>query len=183
MWQKIYRLITAPEKTWQEIKLEQATVPQLVREYALPLLLLPVLTSFLRSLIARSAYLTVNFVFDLLVGSLVNYIMLIAALLFAGWIVSLLARYFEANGDLTLGVKVVVYSMTPVWLVSICQLLPHTRILALLGLYSAYLLFAALPIVLETKPEKQLGLGASIIGFGLALMMYLSIVIGGVFYY
>jgi hypothetical protein len=183
MWQNIYRLLTAPEKTWQEIKLEPVTVFQLLMGYALPLLLLPILTSFLRSLMARFSYLTIKLLFDLLVGSVVNYIMLVAALLFAGWIVSLLARYFEANSDLTLAVKVVVYSMTPVWLVSVCQMFPQTRILALLGLYSAYLLFAALPIVLEAKPEKQLGLGASIVGFGLALMMYLSIVIGGVFYY
>lgn len=183
MKDKIYRLLTAPEKSWQEIKAEPVEIAGLLKTAALPLLLLPILTSFIRSLQARFAYLTINFLFDLLITSVVNYIMLAAALLFAVWIISLLAGYFGAKSDLNSAGKVVVYSMVPVWLVSIFQLFPQTRILSLLGLYSAYLLHVSLPIVLETPPEKRLGLGTAIICFGLALMMYLSIVIGGVFYY
>jgi|GEM_PF-6385713 hypothetical protein len=180
---KIYCLLTSPEKSWQEIKAEEREIFELLKSAAIPFVILPVLVSFIRSVQSRFYYLSLKYIFDLFLSCLTNYIILLAALLFAAWIVSLLANYFGAKGDLKAACKVVIYSMIPVWLVSVFQLFPQTRILSLLGLYSTYLLFSSLPIVLETPPDKQLGLGASIIGFGLALMMYLSIVIGGVFYY
>lgn len=178
MLQRIYQLLAAPEKTWLLIKQEPADIPHLFKSYALPLLLLPVFSSLVRLIMMRGA-----FKLEMLVSGLVNYILLAAALLFAGWVISLIARYFASRSDLPAALKLVVYSMTPVWLCSLFQIVPRLRVLSLLGLYSAYLLFTALPIVLETPPEKQVGLAAAIIAFGLVVMMYLSVITGGVFYF
>ncbi len=183
MLDKIYRLITRPEQTWWSIKQEPADLTKLFKNYALPLLLLPVLSAVVRSLSGHYRYLTWNYLFDLVLTSVVNYIMLAAVVLFAGWVVSLLARYFEVKDDLLSAMKVVVYSMTPIWLASVCRIFPRLSVLSLLGVYSAYLLFTALPIVLEAPPEKQFGLALTTIGFGVGLMMYLQVVIGGAFYY
>ncbi len=183
MWDRIVRLITKPEQTWWGIKQEPTDLGKLFKSYALPLLLLPVLSAAFRSLSGHYRFLTSSYLFDLLLTSVVNYVMLAAVVLFAGWVVSLLARYFEVKDDLLSSMKIVIYSMTPIWLASVCRIFPRLSVLSLLGVYSAYLLFTSLPIVLETPPEKQFGLALTIIGFGVALMMYLQVVIGGSFYY
>jgi len=181
-WRRAVNIIVAPEKTWQEIKTEQVELKDLIRGYAAPLALVPVVSSFIRLLLMRVSYLTFGFVVDLLISSLVNYILFLAALLLAGWVTSILARFFASKSDLLSGLKVITYSLTPIWLSSVFQFIPRLSVLGILSFYGAYLVFTALPVVLETPSDKQVGLAASVCGFGFILLMYLSIITGGVIY-
>jgi hypothetical protein len=182
MWQRVYQLITEPDKTWQTIKQEPVTLVQLIRGYAAPLALVPTLSLLGRLLLTRGRSFTWQFFFDLLASGLVNYVLLLAAVLFSGWVISLMAPYFSSKADLTTAHKTVIYSLTPVWLASVCQLVPRLGALSLLGFYGAFLLYTSLPVLLETPPEKQTGFAATIIVFGLAVMMFLSIGGAGALY-
>jgi hypothetical protein len=170
-----------PERTWREIKQEQQTTAALFRGYAGPLALLPVL-SMLGRLLLRGQHLTWPSLFDLLTIGLVNYLLLLGAVLFSGWIVSLMAPYFYSKADLPAAIKVVIYSMTPVWLAGVFQLVPRLGALALLGFYGAFLLYISLPVLLDTPPDKQTGFAATIIVFGLVVLMFLSVGGAGALY-
>ncbi|MCU0641886.1 MAG: YIP1 family protein [Candidatus Margulisbacteria bacterium] len=182
MKQRIYQLLTEPEKSWRLIKSESTTPIQLLKGYAAPLALVPIISSAIKLLLVRGHSFNWSFLFDLAMTGLANYVLLLAALLFSGWIVSLLAPYFGSKGDLLAAHKTVVYSVTPVWLASIFQLVPRLSGLSLLGFYGAFLLYTALPVMLETPADRQTGFAAAIIMFALGVMMFLSIGGAGALY-
>lgn len=182
MFKRAYSLIIDPTKTWQIIAQEQVDIRRLIQSYALPMTLIPVASTIIRVLFARGPFITLYFIFNLLIGGVVNYILLIAALLFAGWLVSIFAQYFASKTELIAAMKLVVYSTTPVWLCSIFKIFPALSVLALLGFYSIYLVFAGLPIILQTPPDKNVAFASSIVAIGVIILTYLSIIAGGLFY-
>jgi hypothetical protein len=182
MWQRAYQLITQPEKTWREIKGEHLEIRRLFVGYALPLMLLPLFTSIVRIVMARGPFITFSFVASLLLGAIANYVLSAAALLLAGWLVSVLAQYFSSRNDLALTMGLVIYSMTPVWLAGLFNLSPRLAVLSSLGLYSTFLIYVGLPVMLETPPEKHTAFAAAVIALGVFILMYLSITAGGLFY-
>ena len=182
MWQRAYQLITQPDKTWREIKGESPGIRRLLTGYALPLMLLPLFCSIVRIIMARGAFITFSFIANLLLGALANYVLSAAALLLVGWLVSVLAQYFSSKTDLALTMKLVIYSMTPVWLAGLFNLVPRLAVLSILGLYATFLIYVGLPLVLETPPEKHTAFAAAVIALGVFILMYLSITAGGLFY-
>ncbi len=182
MWQKAYRLIVQPEPSWRAIKEESSGIKALFTGYALPLMLIPLVSALVKVLLARGPFITVSFVWGIVVGSLVNYVLAAAALLLAGWLVSVIAQYFASRTDLGSAMKLVVYSMTPVWLTSIFSIVPKLAGLSILGLYAAFLVYVGTPVILETPPEKRTALAAAVIALGVFILMYLSITAGGLFY-
>ncbi|MGD0232447.1 MAG: YIP1 family protein [Syntrophorhabdales bacterium] len=53
--------------------------------------------------------------------------------------------------------KVVVFSYTPVWIASILLIAPSLGLLVtLMSLYSLYLFYLGLPVLMETPAEKRL---------------------------
>lgn len=182
MLKRAYQLIIDPAAAWRAVKAEPADIRRLFRGYALPFMLLPVAAAVIRALLARGPYLTFSFGFNLLIGSVVNYILFAAALLFVGWLISVLAQYFSSRSDISSALKLVVYSMTPVWLSSLFSVFPRLSVLSILGFYGAYLVFTGLPELLETPRDKLVAFASSVIVLGIVVMMYLSIVAGGLFY-
>lgn len=182
MWQKVYRLIVQPEKSWRAIKEESTEIKPLFTRYALPLMLLPLASALIKVLLGRGPFITPSFVWGILVSSLVNYILAAAALLLAGWLVSVIAQYFSSRAELAPALKLVVYSMTPIWLTSLFTVIPKMAGLSILGLYSAYLVYAGIPVIMETPPEKHAAFAAAVIALGIFILMYLSITAGGLFY-
>jgi hypothetical protein len=182
MWRRAYQIIVQPEKSWREIKDENPEIKRLFINYALPLMLLSLFSAIIKVLFARGPFITWSFVASLLVSATVNYILSAAALLLAGWLVSVLAQYFASRTDLPSALKLIVYSLTPVWLTSLFNIVPKLAVLSSLGLYAAFLVYVGLPIVMETPPEKHTAFAASIIALGVFILMYLSITAGGLFY-
>ncbi len=182
MWQKVYRLIVEPEKSWRAIKAESPEIRTLFTRYALPLMLIPLISAIIKVLVGRGPFITVSFVWGILVGSFVNYVLAAAALLLAGWLVSVIAQYFSSRTDLGSAMKLIVYSMTPVWLTSVFSIVPKLAGLSILGLYSAFLVYVGTPVIMETPPEKHTAFAAAVIALGVFILMYLSITAGGLFY-
>ncbi len=182
MWQKVYKLIVEPEKSWRGIKEENAEIKALFTGYALPLMLIPLASAIVKVVLGRGPFITWSFIWGILASSLVNYVLAAAALLLAGWLVSVIAQYFSSRTDLASAMKLVVYSMTPVWLTSIFSLIPKMAGLSILGLYSVFLVYVGVPVVLETPPEKHTAFAAAIVALGVFILMYLSITAGGLFY-
>ncbi|OGB89414.1 hypothetical protein A2625_08005 [candidate division WOR-1 bacterium RIFCSPHIGHO2_01_FULL_53_15] len=182
MFKRAYRLIIEPEKVWREIAGEAAEPRQIFMRYALPMMLIPAAAMVAKILLSRGQYITFSFVLNLLIGGIVNYILSAAALLFAAWLISLMAPYFGSKSEASSAVKIVAYSMTPVWLCSVFKVFPPLAVLSILGLYAAYLVYTGLPIVLNTPPEKNLPFAFSVFGLGAIILPYLSIIAGGLFY-
>ena len=117
-----------------------------------------------------------------LVGGIVGYILNLLGVLVGGWVVFKLAPLFESKTDFTTAVKLVLYSVTPIWLVGIFSVMPGLSVLAILGLYAIYLLAVGMPIVLLTPGNKVFLFLLSTIVIGLLINIVLTMVIVGSIY-
>ena len=75
--------------------------------------------------------------------------------------------------------KAVVFSYTPVWIVSILCIIPSLSVLVIVGgLYSLYLLYLGLPAMMDTPPEKRIGYVAAVIIASIVVMFIVSWIAG-----
>jgi hypothetical protein len=179
-------IILNPRVTWQAVKEETVELKQLFVNYAAPLALIPVVSSLIGMTIIgirmpAGSVIRAPFI-GALFGGLVGYILHLAGLLVGGWLVKTLAPFFSSKPDFNSAMKVVVYSMTPVWLAGVFSLIPGLGILSLLGLYGIYLLVLGLPVVMETPSEKVALYTISILAVGLVISLVLSGIIVGTIY-
>lgn len=71
-------------------------------------------------------------------------------------IIDALAPTFLGTKNNFQALKVAAYSSTAAWLVGIFNLLPSLALLNILGIYSLYLLYLGLPILMKAPQEKAL---------------------------
>ncbi|HVO87355.1 MAG TPA: Yip1 family protein, partial [Casimicrobiaceae bacterium] len=74
------------------------------------------------------------------------------------WLVNALAPTFGGQQDPLRALKVTAYSFTPAWLGAVFGIIPMLGIVgALIGLYSLYLLYLGLPVLMRSPADKSLG--------------------------
>jgi hypothetical protein len=179
-------IIMNPKVTWQVVKDETVDIKHLIVNYAAPLALIPTVCSLIgMTLIGMrmpdGTMLRAPFLQSFL-GGIVGYALHLGGLLVAAWFIKLLAPFFKARADLTAAMKVVVFSMSPVWLVGVFSLIPGMGIIGILGLYSIYLLALGLGTVLDTPSNKVILYMLSILAVSFVISMVLSMVVVGLFY-
>lgn len=186
IFQRARDMILNPRVTWQAAKGESVGIKSLLINYAAPLALIPAVSSLIGMTIIGIRLPDGNLVRcplgQCLIGAIVGYFLHLGGLLVGAWIIKLLAPLFKARSDMTLAAKVVIYSMTPVWLSGIFSLVPGLGILSLLGLYGIYLLVLGLGEVLETPRARVPLYTLAILVAGMVISMVLSIVVVGLFY-
>lgn len=156
---RVIAILTKPADEWRTIAAEPATVEGLIRNYAAPLAAISAVAQFIGfSLIGVS----VPFAGTIRVGlvrSLGNAVVSWAFALLAAWIaafvVEKLAPTFQSKGDTTQALKLVVYSMTPVWVAGVLNLVPVLAVLTIFAaLYAVYLFYLGLPPLMNTPSDK-----------------------------
>lgn len=178
IFERVRSVIQNPKAAWQVIKDEAIDVKQLFVNYVAPLALIPAVSSLIGMTLIGirmpgGNVIRAPFVAALL-GGVVGYVLNLAGVFLGAWIVKLLAPAFNSRADLNSAIKVVAYSLTPVWLVGIFSLVPGLGILSILGLYGIYLLALGLPVVLETPSDKVVLYTISIVVVGLVVGFVLS---------
>ncbi len=74
--------------------------------------------------------------------------------------------------------KVATYSYTAAWVCGIFALIPGLRFLTILGLYSLYLLYLGLPVLMKSPKEKALAYTAVVIIVGIIISVVIGVVAG-----
>lgn len=183
---RVREVIINPQETWHTIKQEPVNIKQLFINYAAPLALIPAVCNLVgftllgirtpANEIMRAPF------FEALLGGLLGYFFHLAGVLVSIWFVNLLAPVFSSKSDMNTSAKVVIYAMTPTWLVGVFSILPGLGILSILGLYGVYLLVLAFPILLETPPKKVVWYTLSVLAVGFIVSFILSMVVIAAFY-
>ena len=94
---------------------------------------------------------------SLLVGLIVSYILALVMVGVLGFIFAKLAPSFGGQDDVNQGLKLAAYSMTASWIAGIFAIIPFLGLLALIGgLYSLYLLYLGVPVLMKNPQEKTL---------------------------
>jgi hypothetical protein len=179
-------VIMNPKGTWLAIKSENIEIKELFINYAGPLALIPAIAGFIGMTligmrIPSGEVLRAPFI-ESLAGGVIGYVLQLAGVLAGAWVVKYLAPSFNSKADLTLAAKLVVYSMTPVWLLGILQIIPGLGILSILGLYAIYLLAVGLPALIDTPQDKVVWFTTAIIIASIVISFILSIIVVGAIY-
>ena len=142
-------ILTKPADEWRTIAAEPATVEGLMRDYAAPLAAVPAIAQFIGfirfSIVTGFVYAVVSWVFAL------------AGAWIAAVVIEKLAPTFQSKGNTAQALKLVVYSMTPVWIAGVLNLVPALVVLIIIAaLYAVYLFYLGLPPVMSTPPDKTI---------------------------
>jgi hypothetical protein len=168
-------ILLSPKTEWGVIDAEQATVGSLYTGYVMPLAAIPAVAGFIGwGFIGISGYRWgMGFAITM---SVVQYAVALVCTFILALIIDALAPTFGGQKSQIQALKVAAYSSTASWVVGIFMILPALGWLAILGLYSLYLLFLGLPKLMKAPPEKAVGY--TVVVIVCAIVIYA--VVGGI---
>lgn len=157
--ERVQRILLQPKDAWRDIEAEPTDTRTLFTRYAMVLAAIPAVCGFIgMSLIGLGGFgITVRVPFVAgLVNMVVSYVMSLAGLFVLGLIIDALAPTFGGQKNPQQAMKVAVYASTAALLGGVFSLLPALAMLGLLAaLYSIYLLYTGLPVLMKSAPAKS----------------------------
>lgn len=180
--ERVKRILLSPKTEWEVIDAEITTPTELYTRYIAPLAAIGPLAQ----LIGYSAFgISVPFIgtYRVPIGSgitqaLVMYVLTLAGTYVLALIIDALAPTFNGQRSQIQALKLAAYSLTASWVAGIFALIPGLRILTLLGLYSLYLLYLGLPVLMKTPRDKAVGYIVVVIVAAFILSLITSAIAG-----
>jgi hypothetical protein len=177
-------ILINPKNEWAVIDTEPATVGSLYSGYVIPLAAIPPVASFIGWSVLGISILGFRYRIatgTALTGAALQYVLGLAGVFVLALIIDALAPQFGGQKNQIQALKVAAYSSTASWIAGIFLLIPSLGILAALGgLYSLYLLFLGLPIVMKSPADKALGYTAVVVIVAIVLYVVIGMVVRGV---
>lgn len=179
---RVKRILLSPRTEWPVIDAEQTTPAQLYAGYIMPL----AAVGPIARIVGYSVFgITVPFVgtYRVPVGtaitsSLVSYALTLVGIYVLALIIDGMASTFNGQRSLIQALKLAAYSSTAAWLAGILLLVPGLRPLTVLGLYSFYLLYLGVPILMRSPREKAVTYTVVIVLAAIVLFMLIGIIAG-----
>jgi len=149
-------IIVTPKTEWDAVSAEEPNIQQILLGYVLPLALIPAIAVIIGwGMIGIFGF--TSFTYGIAMG-LVQLINAFLSVLVAGFVIDLLAPSFGSQKNMGRAVQLVAYSMTPIWIAGILNILPTIGWLAgLIGLYGLYLMYLGLAPLMKTPEDKKVG--------------------------
>ena len=159
--ERVKRILLSPPTEWQVIDAEATTPAQLYTGYVMPLAAIgPVARIIGSSVIGYSvpALGTYRVPFGTaLTSAITAYVLQLIAVYVLALIIDALAPSFSGQRSRIQALKLAVYSSTAGWVAGIFALIPGLGPLMILGLYSFYLLYVGLPILMKSPRDRAAG--------------------------
>jgi|GEM_PF-143040 len=158
MVDRIKRIVMSPKTEWPAIEAEPMTLNSIMIGWVLPLAAIGPVAGVIRNLIFPMTVFGVSFRVPL-IGSIVQAALAIGLTMLGVWLWSLvldaLAPNFKGTKNPIAALKLVAFSATAAWLCGIFQLTWVTAPLAILGLYSAYLFWVGVPVMMKVPDDQR----------------------------
>ena len=152
-------IILQPKQEWELIHREEYTVKELYTQYVMILAAIPALAGFIGfSLIGLGGFLS-QYRIPIPSGiahMVIGYLFSLGAVYVLALVIDGFAPTFGASKNFLQALKLAVFSSTAIWLAGIFSILPALMILSLLGLYSLWLLYLGLPVMMEVPEDKAI---------------------------
>jgi hypothetical protein len=163
---RIRGILLTPDKEWAVIDAEPATVPSLFQGYILILAAIGPIATFLHGVLFGYGALGFSYhpsFFSSLVGAVVSYGLALVGAYVVALVIDFLTPNFGGQKNPVQALKVVAYGSTAAWLAGSFGLIPGLGVLGLLGLYSLFLYYKGLPLLMRVPAEKALPFTAAIV--------------------
>jgi hypothetical protein len=176
---RVKGILLQPKSEWMKIDGEFATTKSLFTRYAMILAAIGPVCSLLGGQLMPIMGVKLSIV-GAIVVALVSYGMSLLGVFLLGLIINALAPNFGGTANKVQAMKLAVYSWTAAWLAGVFGLIPMLGILAILGLYSFYLLFVGLPILMKVPEDKKVGYFIVTVIAGVVMYFIISAIVGAI---
>ena len=152
------KILKEPKSEWNVIDVEATDVAKLYSGYIAPLAAIPAIAGFIGlAMIGVS-----TFVGTFRVGvtrafshAVVSYVLTLVGVYVAALVIDRLAPTFESKPSTIQALKLVAYASTAAWIAGIVLIIPALAPIAIIGgLYSIYLFYLGLPVLMKTPQAK-----------------------------
>ena len=150
-------ILMTPRPEWEVIDGEPLDLGQLLIGYVLPLAAIgPIARVIGFSMFGYGGLFRMSFGSAIMQG-IVAFIFAVIGVFVLAWIINALAPTFGGTQSMPQAIKLAAYSSTAGWVAGIFGLLPALLILAAIGgIYSLYLCYIGLPILMKSPPDKTM---------------------------
>ena len=169
--QRVLDILMRPRETWLQINAEDGNPGRIYLGYLVFLAAIPAVAGFIGySLVGVGAFgISVRVpVVQGLVSMVVGYVLSLAMVYVMALIANTLAPRFQAQQDMGSAFKLVAYASTAGMLGGVFSILPSLAMLGLLAaLYSVYLIYTGIPVLMKAPQEKAVGYTAALVVCGI----------------
>jgi type III secretory pathway component EscS len=158
--ERVKGILLAPQKEWPVIEAESTTPAALYTGYIIPLAAIPAIAGFIGMSLIGYSLLGASFRVPIgtgLAGAAVRFVATLAGVYVLALIIDALAPSFGGTKNSIQALKLAAFSSTASWIAGIFTMVPGLRILSIVGLYSLYLLFLGIPVMMKSPQDKSLG--------------------------
>ncbi len=154
-------ILLHPKQEWLVIESEPATTGDIYRRYIVPLAAIGPAAA----IIGMSAF-GVSIPFagryrvpfgSALASGIARYALALVGVFALALVIDALAPSFSGKRSRIQALKVAAYASTAAWCAGIFALIPGLAFLGVVGLYSLYLLYSGLPVLMKAPAEKAAG--------------------------
>jgi hypothetical protein len=183
---RVQAILLKPKEEWVKIKDEPATIQQLFVPYVVILAAIPAVAQFIGTILFVGFRIPGGggtWTMRALLYAIFSYILSLVVVYALGFIINALAPNFSSTQNPILAMKLAVYSMTPVWIAGIFNLIPALGVLSILGsLYGLYLLYMGFSTPLMGTPKDKVpGYVVVSIVVVIVLMVVVGVILGAAF--
>ncbi len=172
---RVQQILLNPKAAWAQIDAEPVNVQDLYRIYIIPLAAIPPVATFL-----GMALFGLRFA---IIPAIVSFALALAAVYVFALIIDYLAPQFGAASNFKQAFKVAAYAPTAAWVAGVFNILPGAgSIISVIGaLYSLYLLFLGLPMLMRPPEDKATTYTLVAIVCGIVVEVVFGAIVGRLF--
>ena len=183
---RMQAILTTPKSAWPVVAGETTTIKDLYLGYIMMLAAIGPVCGFIKSTVFGiniPLLGTYRVGFGTGLGNMLfSYLMALVGVYLVALVINLLAPSFGGTKNDLQALKTVAYAYTAAWVAGVGQLLPWVGMAILLAgsLYSIYLLYLGLPMMMQCPVEKAKGYTAVAIIVAVIVGFVISAVVGGI---
>jgi hypothetical protein len=169
----VKNILTTPRTEWPVIDSEPDTIGGIYKNYVVILAAIPAVCLLVGMLLLGGRFVSMSF---LVAQAVITYLVALAGIYILALIIEALAPSFGGTKDRVKAFKVAAYAYTAAWVAGIFYLLPPLAIVMGLvgGLYSLYLLYLGLPVLMKTPADKSVVYTVAIVVAALVISFVLA---------
>ncbi len=185
LFKRVKAILMRPASEWRVICQEVGDATDLFTGYVAILALVPAVAGVIGSSLvgvgAPGGGVVRMPLLSSLLSAIFGYLLTFVVVYLIALLINLLAPLFGGRRNSEHALKLAAYAYTPFWLAGVFLLIPGLRLLGVLGLYGAYLLWVGLPVCLQVPRQRVLLFALAIVACALALALLVGGVQGAIF--
>jgi hypothetical protein len=179
---RVKGILLTPGTEWEAIDGEQTTAAGLFRGYIASLAAIGPVAQLIGDTVVGIPLPfggTIRLPFGTaLISALLTYVLTLAGTYILALVIDALAPTFNGQRGQIQALKLAAYASTAAWVAGVFAIIPWLRPLMIVGLYSLYLLYLGLPVLMKSPREKVLPYTAVVVLAAILLFVTVATIAG-----